>query len=193
MEAKSAYRARLGRISVAFAVAAITACSSGGVGTGLASDAGSTNANGAKSEDDDDDDLANAGSEGGVTATRDAGKRDGATDAGATDAAKDASAKDAAMADGGTKRDGGGPPPTATGLQGFCQHYFECGGTSYASVQACVTDAVNYWNACRRPELDAFGTCMMQVSCQDWNPAAYDPYATPCGTLWGTMVNKSCP
>lgn len=188
MKSNAAHGERLGWICIVFALTAIAACSSGGVGTGLTSDGGSTSANGAGS--DDDRDAANHAEEGGVFATRDGGMRDGASDRGST---PDASTKDAALADGGTKKDGGGPPPTATGLQGFCQHYFECGGTSYASVQACVTDAVNYWNACRRPELDAFGTCMMHVSCQDWNPAAYDPYGTPCGTLWAAMVNKNCP
>lgn len=173
------------RVGLVAVIAAMAACSIGGTtASALFDDAGRREQVEARDEADgtDDTDVDDSGG------ARDAGKDSGKKDAGVNDSG----GKDAGPVDSGSK-DSGGPPATATGLQGFCEHYFECGGTSYASVQACVTDAVNYWNACRRPELDAFGTCMMQVSCQDWNPAAYDPYATPCGTLWGTMVQKNCP
>ena len=81
----------------------------------------------------------------------------------------------------------------ATGLEGFCEHYFECGGSYYADVQACVDEAVAYWGECRRPELDAFGDCMIGVSCEEWgNPEAYDPASTPCARQWQAVTAKDC-
>ena len=78
--------------------------------------------------------------------------------------------------------------PGEVGLLGFCEHYKECGGAYYRSVQACIDASVNYWGSCRRPQLDAFGTCMLEVSCDDWgNPDSYNPAGGPCAAEWAAI------
>lgn len=77
--------------------------------------------------------------------------------------------------------------PTKTGIEGFCEHYIACGGSTYPDVASCITDGVSYWGPCRRALLDAFGTCMTRVPCSEWNPAAYDPLATPCADPWRSL------
>lgn len=96
---------------------------------------------------------------------------------------------------GGTGSDGGGGGTTtkASGLEGFCEHYFECGGSYYADVKDCIDASEGYWGACRRPELDAFGDCMMKVECKDWSPDAYNPASTPCADEWKAVGAKKCP
>jgi hypothetical protein len=95
---------------------------------------------------------------------------------------------------GATRSDGGGGTTTkASGLEGFCEHYFECGGGYYADVKDCVDASEGYWGACRRPELDAFGDCMMKVACKDWSPDAYNPASTPCADAWKAVGAKKCP
>lgn len=94
---------------------------------------------------------------------------------------------------GGAGDGGGGGPAKATGLEGFCEHYFECGGSYYADVKDCVDRSESHWGACRRPELDAFGDCMMNVECKDWNPDAYNPASTPCANEWKAVGAKQCP
>ena len=91
-----------------------------------------------------------------------------------------------------TQGDGGGGPVTATGLEGFCEHYKECGGTYYSDVQACMKATLDYWKECRRPELDAFGDCMMGVSCKDFDPDAYNPANTVCSKQWSAVSAKQC-
>lgn len=90
------------------------------------------------------------------------------------------------------RSDAGDGPVTATGLEGFCEHYLECGGTTYATVDACVDDATSYWGDCARPELDAFGDCMMTIPCSKWAPEAYDPLATICADEWTGVTNAAC-
>jgi hypothetical protein len=102
------------------------------------------------------------------------------------------SKKDAGDGDSGSKKDAGNGGGSSAGLLGFCEHYIECGGTTYSSAQACVTDAISFWGSCRRPQLDAFGTCMVGVSCASWNPSAYDPHDTPCGALWDEVAQTPC-
>jgi hypothetical protein len=89
--------------------------------------------------------------------------------------------------------DGDSSGPTApTGLEGFCEHSQECGSTYYEDAEACVEASEGYWGACRRPELDAFGDCMMKVSCDDFNPDAFNPNATPCASEWKAIGSKDC-
>lgn len=94
--------------------------------------------------------------------------------------------------DAGAKGDGGGTTPTASGLEGFCEHYKECGGTYYKDVEACMKATLDYWTECRRPELDAFGDCMMGVSCNDFSPDAYNPANTVCAKQWSAVGAKQC-
>jgi hypothetical protein len=85
-----------------------------------------------------------------------------------------------------------GGSSTRPGLEGFCDHYKECGGSYYGTAQDCIDATVGYWGDCRRPQLDAFGECMKAVPCSEWNPDAYNPSSTPCAAEWATMTGTSC-
>jgi len=76
--------------------------------------------------------------------------------------------------------------PGVSGLEAFCDHYVECGGTYYEDAAACVDASLNYWGACpsRRAALDAFGACMVDIPCRDWSPGSYNPASTPCAEQW---------
>ncbi len=115
-----------------------------------------------------------------------------ATTAG-TDTTTDATAGGVsdAGADGSTgPTSGPGVLPGETGIDAFCRRYFECGGTNYVDEQDCVDQGVDYWGACpmRRMALDAFGACMSEIACEDYDPDAYNPNATPCARLWQELL-----
>ncbi len=115
-------------------------------------------------------------------ATPDDGKSTRSNDGGAAvpDAqSPDATATPDAQADGG--------PTARSGLEGMCDHYVECGGSTYATAADCVDDSAAYWGACRRSLIDAFGECMRTIPCSEWNPEAYDPNATPCAAHWAAL------
>ena len=87
-----------------------------------------------------------------------------------------------------TGDDSGGGGGGAQGLQGYCEYYKECGGTYYADAEECVQESIGYWGECRQPELDAFGDCMMGLTCEEWgNPDAYNPSGTECGDEWQAL------
>lgn len=91
--------------------------------------------------------------------------------------------------DSGGNGGGGG----AQGLEGFCDYYFECGGSSYSDTQECIDESVGYWGECARPELDAYGDCMMTLTCDEWgNPDAYNPAGGPCGDEWSAVRQTDC-
>jgi hypothetical protein len=94
--------------------------------------------------------------------------------------------------DGGGAGGGDDDSSAASGLEAFCAHYLECGGTYYASAQACVDASLAYWTACRRPELDAFGECMKDLDCATWNPDAYNPASTPCASEYQDLAAATC-
>ncbi|MFO0667936.1 MAG: hypothetical protein U0174_28550 [Polyangiaceae bacterium] len=118
----------------------------------------------------------------------------GTTGTGTTDSADSGSSSDGAFAGdtSSTSAEGGGGAPKSTGLKGFCEHYFECGGSYYKDVDDCIQASVDHWKACRRPELDAFGDCMMGVECKDWNPDTYNPASTKCSSQWSSITQKQC-
>ncbi len=103
-------------------------------------------------------------------------------------ATPDATTPDATTADASE----GGGPSTRTGLEGFCDHYVDCGGTYYEDADACVDASIDHWGECRRAELDTFGDCMMQVDCDDWNPDTYNPANTECSEEWSAVRQASC-
>src|SRR5690606_9569898 len=82
--------------------------------------------------------------------------------------------------------DGPGVLPGEDGMDAFCRRYKECGGTYYADQQACLDATYDYWGDCpsRKAALDAFGACMSEIDCADWNPDAYNPGSTPCAAEW---------
>jgi hypothetical protein len=85
----------------------------------------------------------------------------------------------------GDAGDGASP---CSGLNGFCDHYKDCGGTWYTTAQDCIDASLDYWGDCRRPQLDAFGDCMCTVSCADWgDPDVYNPNDTPCADEWSAV------
>jgi len=88
--------------------------------------------------------------------------------------------------------DGPGVLPGETGIDSFCRRYVECGGTYYADSQACLDETFGYWGECpsRRAALDAFGACMSELDCSEWNPDAYNPGSTPCAQQWSDLNNS---
>lgn len=91
--------------------------------------------------------------------------------------------------------DGPGVLPGETGIDSFCRRYVECGGTYYADEQACLDETFGYWGECpsRRAALDAFGGCMSELDCSEWNPDAYNPGSTPCAEQWSDLQSSpSC-
>jgi hypothetical protein len=91
--------------------------------------------------------------------------------------------------------DGPGVLPGETGIDSFCRRYVECGGTYYADEQACLDETFGYWGECpsRRAALDAFGACMSELDCSEWNPDAYNPGSTPCAQQWSDLnASEAC-
>jgi hypothetical protein len=64
-------------------------------------------------------------------------------------------------------------------------------------VQDCVDQSYAYWGSCptRKAALDAYGDCMVAVSCADWgDPSAYLPSTGPCAQKWADLENSQpCP
>jgi len=90
---------------------------------------------------------------------------------------------------------GPGVLPGETGLDAFCRRYFECGGTYYADEQDCIDASLDYWGECatRRDAQDAFGACMADIACDDYQPDAYNPASTPCAEQWSDLQQSpSC-
>ncbi len=82
----------------------------------------------------------------------------------------------------------------ATGLEGYCERYKECGGTYYATAEDCVEASLSYWGDCPEMQaaLDAFGDCMMAVPCEDYNPDSYNPANTECAEEWDGVYDADC-
>ena len=136
-----------------------------------------------------DDDGGNNGSEQDTGGVQDTGTSDVDDDAASGDTeSTDDTGEEADSA--GDSGGGGG----LQGLEGFCEYYFECGGTSYTDVDDCVSQSVDYWGECRRDELDTFGDCMLGLSCEEWgNPDAFNPSNTSCSEEWSAISESpSC-
>jgi len=84
---------------------------------------------------------------------------------------------------------GPGVLPGETGLDAFCRRYVECGGTYYADQDECIDASVGYWGECAEvtEALDAFGACMSEIACDEYNPDTYNPASTPCSEQWGEV------
>ncbi len=76
-----------------------------------------------------------------------------------------------------------------SGLEAFCSHYVDCGGTYYEDEADCVDASLSYWGECpsRREALDVFGECMAEIPCDEWNPDAYNPNNTVCAEQWQAL------
>jgi hypothetical protein len=134
-------------------------------------------------------------------ATRD-GSSEGASSegtAGATESTADSAGESSTASEGAssttlaTDDSGGETSAGATGLEGFCERYFVCGGTTYDDVQDCIDESLGFWGSC--PEmiaaLDAFGDCMLAVPCRDYDPDAYYP-PDFCPDEWQAVNDASC-
>jgi hypothetical protein len=131
--------------------------------------------------------VGDSGSAGDDTGSPEVGPADsGSADVSTPDVASNNNAPDASG-------DGGGSSSGRDGLEGFCDHYVDCGGTYYADADACISASIDYWGECRRDELDAFGDCMMELSCDEWgNPDTYNPASTDCSDEWSEVRSASC-
>ena len=79
-------------------------------------------------------------------------------------------------------------PVLRFGLEGFCDHYKECGGSYDATAQDCIDRSMRYWGDCRRDLLDAWSECMKTIPCEGWNPDAYQPANVGrCEEEWQTL------
>lgn len=87
---------------------------------------------------------------------------------------------------------GQGTFPDETGLEAFCRRYVECGGTAY-DAQSCVDASFEYWGSCpsRVAALNVYGSCMAELSCDDWSPDTYDPNSTVCAQQWADLGNSA--
>ena len=108
-----------------------------------------------------------------------------------------ASPGDTTQEDTGVSQDTGDSmdvPAGPTGLEGYCERYKECGGTYYATAEDCVDATLSYWGDCpeMRTALDAFGDCMMDISCDDYNPDSYNPASTDCADEWSDVYDADC-
>lgn len=105
----------------------------------------------------------------------------------------DAPGAETGVEDTGESNDSNGGPSGGSGLEGYCEHYVDCGGTYYSDAEACVEESIDYWDECRRDELDAFGDCMLNLTCEEWgDPDAYNPSNTPCAEEWNELEEASC-
>ena len=84
---------------------------------------------------------------------------------------------------------GGETGVAPSGLEAFCSHYVDCGGTYYEDEEACINASLDYWGDCpsRREALDAFGECMTGIPCDEWNPDTYNPASTDCAEEWQAL------
>ena len=96
---------------------------------------------------------------------------------------------DAESSTGEVPTSGPGVLPGEGGLDAFCRRFFECGGAYYSDEQDCIDESVGYWGECAEvtEALDAFGACMSEIACDDYNPDAYNPASTVCSEQWSDV------
>lgn len=96
---------------------------------------------------------------------------------------------DAESSTGEAPTSGPGVLPGEGGLDAFCRRFFECGGAYYSDEQDCIDESVGYWGECAEvtEALDAFGACMSEIPCDDYNPDAYNPANTVCSEQWSDV------
>lgn len=84
---------------------------------------------------------------------------------------------------------GPGVLPGESGQEAMCRRAIECGSTYFPDADACIDAGSDYWGTCasRQTALDAFGACMSEIPCDEYNPDAYNPNSTPCAELWGDL------
>ncbi len=106
-----------------------------------------------------------------------------------TSAASTGTEGEAESSTGEVPTSGPGVLPGETGVEAMCRRVFECGGSYYADEDACIDAGVDYWGECAEvtAALDAFGACMSEVPCDEYDPDAYNPASTPCSEEWSDL------
>ena len=122
---------------------------------------------------------------------------DGGDDKGASEDAsiQDSRTGDTAAADNSDNNDSAEDLPSGpAGLDGYCERYKECGGIFYATAEDCVEATVDYWGDCPQMQaaLDAFGDCMIDIPCDDYDPDSYNPASTDCAAEWSDINDADC-
>ena len=158
-----------------------------------ASDAGDDGPEDAGDDADAGEDDSDSGSENPSTSISTSTSTDGGSDTGGDTEDTDSATTDPTTGDPtgtGGSDSAGGP----TGLEAFCERYFECGGSYYNDVEDCMDASTNYWGTC--PEalaaLDAFGDCMITIPCDEYDPDAYNPANTICADEWSALGDTNC-
>ena len=177
-------------LTSAACIVSLAACGSDDVG-----DDGTTGSTGATSMSSSASDSATSGSSSTADAT--SGPTTDASDSATSDDTTSTSDDTTSTSDAtGTATD---DPTTSTsgdttgvvqsGLEAFCSHYVDCGGTYYEDEADCVDASLSYWGECpsRREAQDVFGECMAEIPCDEWNPDAYNPNNTVCAEQWQAL------
>ncbi len=157
--------------------------------TSNASDDATSNASDATS-DASSDATSNATSDASTSSDATSDATESATEGGPTSTSDGTTGTTGATTEDPTTSTTGGTTGVAlSGLEAYCDHYVDCGGTYYEDSQACVDASLNYWGECpsRRDALDAFGDCMLGIPCGDWNPDSYNPASTECADAWQAL------
>lgn len=76
----------------------------------------------------------------------------------------------------------------------WCDRWKECGGTIYETAEDCVEATYDYFGTCpdMQAALDAYAQCMIDVSCDTFDPDTYNPADTPCAHEWDIILATSC-
>lgn len=87
------------------------------------------------------------------------------------------------------------PPPMPGDVHlASCEHGLECGGEYYDTAEECAQAGRNYWGECEAMlnALDAFGACILNVPCGEYNPDAYIPADIGCGAEYAGLGDVVC-
>lgn len=76
----------------------------------------------------------------------------------------------------------------------WCDRWKECGGTYYETAEDCVDATYAYFGECAEmlDALDAYAVCMVDISCDDFDPDTYDPADTDCWREWDEILSIDC-
>lgn len=190
-------RMRLSRLLLVLPLLSPLACdddtNDGGGTPGTTSDTGAeTGSNGDTTADPDgtSGDTATTGTSAPGMTTGDDETTEGDSESSTSGSATTASdTGDAEGSTGEVPTSGPGVLPGEDGREAMCRRALECGSTYYDDEQECLDAGTDYWGECAEviEALDAFGACMSEVACDDYNPDAYNPANTVCSELWSDV------
>lgn len=188
-------------ISIPLTCLLLLACDTDG-DDGMTTVAGSTSDPGSDSNDNDNDNdnTTTSGASDATSGQASQSSTDPTADSQGSSSSSGTVPDSTTSGDGSEESSGGsstGEPPTSgpgvlpgeSGQEAMCRRALECGSTYYDSAQACIDAGTNYWGSCAEvtAALDAFGACMSDIPCDEYNPDAYNPSSTPCADQWGDL------